>query len=65
MCTRPCCCACSTPLILSFCDYWFLGRALPSLRSWGCLVVLLLGSVGYVLTDTSFKVQAYVWLMAW
>ncbi len=56
---------CSTPLVLSFCDYLFLGRSLPNLRSWGCLLVLLGGSVGYVLTDTAFQVHAYYWLVAW
>jgi solute carrier family 35 len=55
----------STPLILSFCDYIWLGRALPSARSWGCLVVLLLGAVGYVMTDTAYQVDAYIWLACW
>jgi hypothetical protein len=57
--------ACSTPLILSFCDYLFLGRALPNMRSWLCLLMLLAGAVGYVMTDTAFRVDAYLWLAAW
>jgi GDP-mannose transporter len=55
----------STPLVLSICDYLFLGRALPSLRSWLCLIVLLVSSVGYVLVDSAFEVRAYVWLAIW
>ncbi|KXZ45377.1 hypothetical protein GPECTOR_55g283 [Gonium pectorale] len=55
----------STPLVLSLCDYLFLGRALPSGRSWACLVVLLGGSLGYVLSDADFRIHAYYWLMLW
>ncbi|KAG2482079.1 hypothetical protein HYH03_018971 [Edaphochlamys debaryana] len=55
----------STPLVLSLCDYFFLGRALPSLRSWLSLIVLLGGSVGYVMVDSDYKVDAYVWLLMW
>ena len=38
----------TTPLVLSICDYIFLGRQLPNARSWSCLFVLVLGSIGYV-----------------
>ncbi len=46
-----------TPLLISIADYIFLGRELPSVRSWICLVVLLCGSVGYVLNDASYSVS--------
>jgi solute carrier family 35 protein len=55
----------STPLILSICDYLFLGRQLPSLRSWLCLLTLLISSVGYVMVDSAFEVRAYIWLLVW
>ena len=55
----------STPLVLSFLDYLFLGRSLPNLRSWGCLAVLVIGSAGYALTDSSFSVLGYSYLVAW
>ncbi|EFJ50624.1 hypothetical protein VOLCADRAFT_80147 [Volvox carteri f. nagariensis] len=55
----------STPLVLSVCDYLWLGRAFPNARSWACLVVLLLGSAGYVLVDANFKLTAYFWLILW
>ncbi|GIL42294.1 hypothetical protein Vafri_312 [Volvox africanus] len=55
----------TTPLILSLCDYLFLGRAFPTMRSWLSLLVLVAGSIGYVLTDSGFKIDAYYWLMLW
>lgn len=55
----------STPLVLSLCDYFLLGRAWPNLRSWICLLFLVLGSAGYVLVDRGFEVKAYVWLVLW
>ncbi|EFJ47374.1 hypothetical protein VOLCADRAFT_105165 [Volvox carteri f. nagariensis] len=55
----------TTPLILSICDYIYLGRALPTMRSWLSLVVLLSGSFGYVLVDSDFKIDAYYWLLLW
>lgn len=55
----------STPLVISFCDYIFLGRELPSPRSWCCLLALLSGAVGYVMTDSGFRVEAYVWIALW
>lgn len=56
---------CSTPLLLSLADYAFLRRQLPSARSWGCLVTILLGAIGYVACDSTFDVGAAAWLGAW
>mmetsp|Transcript_12815 Transcript_12815/g.34955 ORF Transcript_12815/g.34955 Transcript_12815/m.34955 type:complete len:347 (-) Transcript_12815:719-1759(-) len=55
----------STPMIMSLCDWMFLGRTLPSLRSWLCLIFLIGGALGYVMVDTAFKLEAYLWLLAW
>lgn len=55
----------STPLLISIADYFFLGRELPSGRSWACLGLLLVGSVGYVLNDKFFEVKAYAWVVVW
>lgn len=55
----------STPLVLAFCDWLFLGRALPSQRSWASLSLLLLSSAGYAYYDRGFVVNAYVWLFIW
>jgi solute carrier family 35 len=55
----------STPLILCICDYVFLGRHLPSLRSVACLLGLLVSSLGYALVDHAFDIRAYSWLAVW
>jgi solute carrier family 35 protein len=55
----------STPLLISIFDYWFLGRELPSGRSWACLGLLLVGAIGYVLNDKFFRVDAYLWVIVW
>mmetsp|Transcript_6063 Transcript_6063/g.19760 ORF Transcript_6063/g.19760 Transcript_6063/m.19760 type:complete len:322 (-) Transcript_6063:199-1164(-) len=55
----------STPVAISFADFWFLGRQLPKLRSWLCLLTLLLGGVGYALTDSHYRVEGYAFCAAW
>jgi solute carrier family 35 len=55
----------STPLILCVCDYVFLGRTLPSMRSLFCLVILLVSSAGYAYVDHAFDIRAYSWLAVW
>ena len=55
----------STPLLICVCDYWLLGRQLPSRRSTASLLVLALATVGFVLTDHAFEVRGYAWVGAW
>ena len=55
----------STPLCISIADYVFLGRHLPSARSWLCLVMLLLGAMGYALTDAAYVVRGYMFCGLW
>ena len=55
----------STPLLISVADYIFLGRELPSGRSWACLGLLLVGAIGYVQNDKFFRVDAYMWVIVW
>ena len=55
----------STPLIISVLDYMYLGRELPTLRSWASLVAILCGAVGYMATDSGFEVRSYSWALAW
>ncbi|KAL3765007.1 hypothetical protein ACHAWO_001969 [Cyclotella atomus] len=55
----------STPLVVSVADYLFLGRKLPSPRSWGCLLALLLGAIAYAQTDSAFHVKGYTFCMIW
>lgn len=47
----------STPIIVSLCDYAFLGRQLPDALSWLSLLGLLAGTVGYVYYDATFEVR--------
>lgn len=55
----------STPLVMSFCDWMFLWRTLPNLRSWACLILIVGGALGYVLVDSVFMLSAYLWLIVW
>ena len=55
----------STPLVVSVADYVFLGRKLPSTRSWVCLVALLLGAFGYAVTDSAFHLKGYTFCAIW
>eukprot|EP00899_Mesostigma_viride_P001774 jgi/Mesvir1/11598/Mv00009-RA.1 len=53
---------CTSPLVVALLDSIFLGRELPSKRSWLCLVFVLLGAVTYVKFDADFVINAYVWV---
>mmetsp|Transcript_23517 Transcript_23517/g.28970 ORF Transcript_23517/g.28970 Transcript_23517/m.28970 type:complete len:252 (+) Transcript_23517:346-1101(+) len=55
----------STPLIISLLEYKYLGRELPSRRSWLCLFFLLIGGISYVAFDKFFSVDAYFWVVIW
>jgi len=55
----------STPLCISIADFMFLGRKLPSPRSWVCLLALLMGAVGYATTDAAFVVKGYAFCFLW
>lgn len=55
----------STPLVLSVCEYFCLGRELPRGRSVISLVLLLVSCAGYTHYDKGFKLEAYGWLGVW
>jgi len=53
------------PLVVATADYLWLGRELPSWRSFGAMLVVGLGAMGYVLIDSAFAlsgVTAYGWV---
>lgn len=53
-----------SPLVVSLLDPIFLGRELPSKRSFAALGLIVLGAFGYASTDEQFKSQgmnAYIW----
>jgi len=56
--------ACS-PICVSILDWLFLGRELPTAKSAASLLIVFLGAVIYVLTDSEFKMNglsAYTWV---
>jgi GDP-mannose transporter len=55
----------STPIIVSIADFLFLGRELPSTRSWVSLLGLVVGAGGYVMTDHAYHVSGYFWVCVW
>ncbi|QDZ21499.1 solute carrier protein [Chloropicon primus] len=55
----------STPLLVAFLDFFFLGRCLPSPRSWGSLFFILVGAFAYMSYDSTFEVRSYSWATAW
>ena len=53
-----------SPCVVSVADALFLGREYPSLRSWGALSLIVVGSLGYASQDEKFQTQgikAYMW----
>ena len=52
-------------MLVSVADYVYLGRELPSARSWACLLTLLVGAMCYALTDNHFNFDAYFWVVMW
>lgn len=51
----------TVPLLTSFGEALFLGSALPPRNALLCLLVIVMGAVGYVHTDTNFSMTAYLW----
>jgi hypothetical protein len=45
----------STPILISVCDWAFLGRELPTARSWASLGSLVIGAILYVATDAQVR----------
>merc|ERR1712205_264930 len=55
----------STPIIVSVCDFIFLGRELPRAKSWLSLIGLVGGAYLYVASDHQFHVTGYYWVCVW
>eukprot|EP00009_Paramoeba_aestuarina_P004799 CAMPEP_0201509658 /NCGR_PEP_ID=MMETSP0161_2-20130828/2648_1 /ASSEMBLY_ACC=CAM_ASM_000251 /TAXON_ID=180227 /ORGANISM="Neoparamoeba aestuarina, Strain SoJaBio B1-5/56/2" /LENGTH=315 /DNA_ID=CAMNT_0047904677 /DNA_START=64 /DNA_END=1011 /DNA_ORIENTATION=- len=51
-----------TPLIVAVCEYLFMGRAFPTMRSLGALLCIVLGTTWYVYCDTDTSMVAYGWV---
>jgi len=55
----------STPLLISVMDWIFLGRQLPGMKSFLCLVGLLFGASIYIMSDNAYEVRGYMWVGLW
>lgn len=55
----------SMPLVIACIEYAFMGRELPSTRSWCALGGVFLGVTAYAAVDIHFSVRGYVWLAIW
>lgn len=55
----------TTPLLIGLCEWLWLGRQLPSLRSWAALGALFVFSGLYAYLDAELSVGVYSWVAAW
>eukprot|EP00756_Hemistasia_phaeocysticola_P059205 Hpha_TRINITY_DN35934_c0_g1::TRINITY_DN35934_c0_g1_i1::g.184889::m.184889 len=55
----------TTPILVSICDFFFMGKALPDPRTFFSFVVIVAGSVIYTLTDQGFLLESYLWIVAY
>ena len=55
----------STPVLISMLEFIFLGRKLPSVRSFASLIGMLIGAIAYMRSDSCFEVKAYTWVVLW
>ncbi|KAF4730918.1 hypothetical protein FOZ62_010099 [Perkinsus olseni] len=51
-----------SPLAVTFFDYYYLGRELPSGKSWLALFGIVLGAFLYMVSDDGMQVQGYFWV---
>uniref|UniRef100_A0A7S1ST82 Sugar phosphate transporter domain-containing protein n=1 Tax=Tetraselmis chuii TaxID=63592 RepID=A0A7S1ST82_9CHLO len=59
------CARASTPIVIALAETLFLGRELPSMRSWAALLGLLIGVYFYVNFDFHFSAAGYMWIGIW
>jgi len=55
----------SIPLVVSIIEYFYLGRELPTARSWVSLTGVLVGAIAYTYNDIFFSPQGYLWVFIW
>lgn len=55
----------SIPLVVAIIEFFFLGRELPTLRSWISLTGVLAGAIFYTYNDMFFSEQGYLWVGLW
>jgi drug/metabolite transporter (DMT)-like permease len=58
----------SVPLLVAVGDYTLLGREAPTPRSWGAMVLIVVGCAVYCAVDSAFAMQgvaAYAWVLVY
>lgn len=58
----------STPLLVAVGDYALLGREAPTPRSWGAMLLIVVGCAVYCAVDAEFALQglaAYAWVLVY
>jgi len=55
----------STPLTVGLCDFFMLGKELPSIRSFICFSSIIFGAFLYTLSDEGFALNSYLWAVAY
>jgi len=55
----------STPIVIALIEYAYLGRELPSARSWAALGGVFAGVTAYAAADVHFTPLGYAWLATW
>jgi solute carrier family 35 protein len=55
----------STPLCVAIIDFLLMGKELPHLRSLFAFLLIIAGAVFYTLSDEGFKLESYLWAIAY
>ncbi|KAK9834889.1 hypothetical protein WJX81_006759 [Elliptochloris bilobata] len=55
----------SMPLVIAVIEWLYMGRELPSLRSWASMLSVLAGVAVYTAADVHFTVLGYAWVAIW
>ncbi|CAL5222546.1 g4924 [Coccomyxa viridis] len=55
----------SCPIVIAVIEFLYLGRELPSFRSWASLLGVFAGVTAYTWQDVNFTVVGYVWIIIW
>ncbi len=53
------------PLATAFAEFIALGTPLPNRKVFGTLILIVIGSIGYVMADKEFSMTAYFWGFAY
>jgi len=55
----------TTPILVSVCDFFFMGKSLPDPRTFFAFGVIVAGSIVYTMTDQGFLLESYLWVLVY